>query len=254
MTMTRISPTLPCPSTIDPGVAHRYLGHSMTAEDAEAFEAHYLTCARCQADLRVGIAVRSETASTAAPQRVRRSWPRRSTIAAATVAAAVGIGLAVASSVSDVDPRVAALGAVGDAPVYLGLAVRVADDVGSRSVAASLDSAMESYASRRYDEAAERLARAAASGADSIFTGFFRAASLQQIGATAQAIREFERVIAHGESPYLTEAHYYRAKGLLALGEVNDARSALSAAAGRSDAFAAVARALADSLRVVTSR
>ena len=48
-----------CDGVVDGGLIERYLAGQLSAAETEALESHYLTCARCQAELRLGAAIRN---------------------------------------------------------------------------------------------------------------------------------------------------------------------------------------------------
>ena len=51
--------TLRCEAIADEGQIERYLAGTLSEADVEAWESHYLTCARCQSEVRLGAAIRS---------------------------------------------------------------------------------------------------------------------------------------------------------------------------------------------------
>jgi tetratricopeptide (TPR) repeat protein len=104
---------------------------------------------------------------------------------------------------------------------------------------------MSAYVEGRYAHAASMLEAALSAGVDSLPAQFFHATSLLMLGHAGDAAAGYERVISQGDSPYLPEAHYYRAKVLLQLGRPDDALADLDAArilggivGGRADALA----------------
>jgi len=64
----------------------------------------------------------------------------------------------------------------------------------------------------------------------------------------AAAVPLLERVIAYGETPYLAEAHFYAAKGLLRVGRKDAAVEHLRWLTARDTEQSDHARALADSV------
>ena len=48
-----------CEAIVDDGLIERYLAGLLSEPESEALESHYLTCARCQAELRLGSAIRA---------------------------------------------------------------------------------------------------------------------------------------------------------------------------------------------------
>ncbi len=96
-----MSQALSCDAIADQGLIERYLVGLLPESEVEALESHYLTCARCQGDLRLAAAIRDvlpevrETLSIADASRVAmtgRRFGRRARIGA--VAAAIAAVLA----------------------------------------------------------------------------------------------------------------------------------------------------------------
>lgn len=224
-----------CDEIREQGIAERYAAGTLPEAEAAAFEQHYLTCARCQADVRLAAAIRNAPAGSR----------RRISMLPVGLALAVAAGL---MAVVLLGPwRRAAdlvrLGGIAEAPVYLGVQVR-----GAQSPADSLfDRAMAHYELRQYEAAAAGLRSALAAGVDAAPALFFQAASLLALGRDEDAARGFSSVIASGDTPYLPEARYYLAKALLRLGRGREAMTQLRQVAGGS-AVGPRASALADSV------
>lgn len=231
--------TAACDALRDRALVERYVAGTLPEPEASELEVHYLTCARCQADVRLAAAIAGTPVE--AVRRPALRW--------------TGIGLAIAAGLTAVllvVPRrhaaeLGRLGGVPEAPVYLGVQVR-----GSAAPADSVfDTAMIAYGSRRYGDAIAGLDAALRSGADSAPAEFFRAASRLMIGRNGDAAEGFRRVVAMGSTPYLPESHYYLAKALLRMGRGADAVAALrSIGPERPDVFRP-ATALADSVEAV---
>ena len=49
---------LTCDAVTAQGMIERYLAGKLSEAEAEAFEAHYLTCSHCQRELRLAVAIR----------------------------------------------------------------------------------------------------------------------------------------------------------------------------------------------------
>lgn len=49
---------LNCDAIVDGGLVERYLARTLSEDETEAFESHYLTCTRCHNELRLAIAIR----------------------------------------------------------------------------------------------------------------------------------------------------------------------------------------------------
>ena len=144
----------------------------------------------------------------------------------------------------------AGLGRIGTAPIYLGLPVRSEPSAGDSAFAA----AMDDYRAARYDRAVRGLEATLRAGVDSAPASFFRAASLLMLGRNVGAASGFSDVITLGESPYLPEAHYYRAKALIRLGRAAEAVSELRQVGDADADLRRSAAALADSLAGPASR
>jgi tetratricopeptide (TPR) repeat protein len=240
-----------CDQIVAEFVIERYAAGQLTEAETAAFEAHLLTCDRCQRELTLAIAVRESLAEAeavesdekpAAPGRL--PWRRMAvglTLAAAAVAALLLIPRERVSS------EFAELGRVTQPPVYLGVPVRQAP-ARPDSVFAE---AMALYAAGDFGAAADGLARAVDAGAGPIPAEFFRGASLMMLDRPDEAEAAFAAVIEAGDSPYLSEAHFYRAKALLHVGRAGEAQAELQESVESADSgseIAAAARALADSL------
>ncbi len=237
--------TLTCEDVATRGLVERYVaGRVRDDADQTAFETHVLTCERCREDVRLALLLRAELAAPVRWRRHRRrTWP-------------LGVGLAVAASVTALvllrpyGAGVRALGGVRDAPIYLGVAVR-----GSPTPADSLfDAAMTAYNSGDYPGAAAALQRVLAAGADSAPALFFLGVSRLLTDRAAEAADAFRLVVALGDSPYLSEAHYYLAKALLRQGNRAAALRELRAVPTVDKQVAAAAAALADSIRSTERR
>lgn len=146
--------------------------------------------------------------------------------------------------------EIVALGAVLEPPAYLGIQVRGA----GASQDSVFESAMNSYANRRYADAAVGLRIALATGRDSVPARFFLATSLLLDNRAGEAADEFQRLLALGNTPYSAEARYYRAKALLRMGRGADARTELERLAPTDGMAYNMGRALADSIAQVRDR
>lgn len=187
-------------------VVRRYQAHGLSPSEAAAFEDHFLTCARCQHLLQ------------RAPSRPNQArtfglWT------AGLAAAALVAGLLLRPG-QDFGP----LGQVNAAPVYLGAEIR-----SSQSALDEFDRAMLLYNARNYEAAARQLAVALDAGAPAPPTAFFLGAALLLDAKPKAAAAAFTRVIASGANPYRDEAHFFRAKAFLQLGDARAARRDLEA-------------------------
>jgi tetratricopeptide (TPR) repeat protein len=239
-----VSEVLACDQVAERGLVERYLARRLSSDEEEAFEAHYLTCAHCQRELRLASGVRTVLAERPSPARAgaNRSWPRARFALGTAAAAGVAAILLLRSDAGG--RRFSDLGRVLEPPVYLGVPVR-----GDARRADSLfEAGMTAYGGRRYDEATGLLSDALAAGADSVPAEFFRASSLLMTERFPEAAAGFARIAARGETPYLAEARYFRAKALLRLERASEALAELRRAVPGDDGLASAARALADSV------
>jgi TolA-binding protein len=213
--------------------AQRFASGSLPESEATAFEQHLLTCAQCRDEVRFADQLRRELAR---PAVARRPWLY---VAGAGLAAA--LLLAVTLPRRGADPR---LGAVASAPGYEGLEVRATADAGDSAFAA----AMSLYKEGAYRESAEAFRTARALGGDSVTTTFFLGASLLMSGRAQDAADEFGRASRLGPTAYQAESHFYRAKALLRMRSMDEARGELAAATAIESPIRAHALALADSI------
>ncbi len=230
-----------CQSIADEEVIERYVAGRLPAEVAEAFEAHYLTCEKCQAAIKLAAGIRAAGSRAAKPPRRLGIW------IAAALAAAAGIALIVTRQ-SGIDPRLSRLGGVGQPPIYLGVPVR--SEIGQAD--SLFERAMKSYSRRMYREAAEELRAALKAGADSTPTVFFLGASLLLSDQPVDAASVLEAVIKRGPTPYTEEARLLYAKALLRLGRAEEATRVLENVKGPDKPLSTHARALADSIAEFT--
>jgi tetratricopeptide (TPR) repeat protein len=214
----------------------------MTAAEAEAFEDHFVACAECQIEVRLASAIIAGLPREAdAPPSVEAS--RRAWIWG-------GGGLALAAGLATLmilrsGPRadLVALGGVREPPMYMGIPVR-----GAAGQDSLFEAAMDAYAQRRYSAAAVGLRAALAAGQDSVPAQFFLATILLLDDRASEAADEFQRVLAHGDTPYRAEAMYYRAKALLRLGRASEARAELARLSPADGVAYDMAKALDDSV------
>ena len=238
---------LGCDAVADQAVVERYLAGGLSEEQREEFESHFLTCQRCQDAIVLGAGIR------AAWPRVRARPPRRWLLVGGGLgmAAAAGLAALVLFTPKRVPEAVERLGALVQAPIYLGIPVRGGPSGPPDSLFAV---AMTAYVAERFGEAAAGLQAALSAGVDSVPADFFLGASQLMTSRPADAAASFAKVIAAGDSPYLAEARFYRAKALLRLGEVSGALAELNQSAKLGGVIGAYARALADSVERVSRR
>lgn len=111
-----------------------------------------------------------------------------------------------------------------DPPRYSPSVLRGATD----EAAVSFQAGMKAYAAGDHGAAIPSLRQAARLDPQRPDIAFFLAASELLAGNAADAIGEFERTIAMGDTPFLEEGHFYLAKAYLAQGAVDRARAELT--------------------------
>lgn len=227
-------------------VAQRYAANLLTPDEAAAFEEHLLTCERCQAEALMSVALRRVARDSSAT--ARRRLPLFATGTLLLAAAIVAILIVP----SGIDRELSDLGRVVNPPAYAGVSVRSSPELGDSLFA----SAMSAYNERRYGDAASGLRAALAAGTDSVSTTFFMASADLMSDRPRDAAAAFGRVIAAGlvASPYLEEAHLYRAHALLQLGRASEAQADLAAVVRMDGAHREAASALARRVTQVSAR
>jgi len=238
-----MSERLSCQAVGAGSVVARYVAGTLPEPDTAAFEEHLLTCAGCQRDVQLAVAIR-EAIPDSQGAAARSRWPRWLGPSVITLAAAAVLAGVIVVSRDRVPDAVVRLGDVAQPPVYLGVAVRQNPTQGDSLFGV----AMAAYAVGDFARAAADLPRALAAGADTVPVQFFAGASLLMSEHLEDAAEAFRTVIRGGDTPYLAESHYYLAKALLRLGRVAEARRELAAAAGSSSEIADAAGALDDSI------
>ena len=221
------------------GVAARFVAGTLMPHEREAFEEHLLECAACQAEVELGLTLRASGVPQS-PRRARLAWRAAGVLAAAAILLIVVMPRGGADAA-----RLAALGEVVAAPVYLGIPVR-ADEREAR-----FDAAMTAYRVGDYARALAGL-DAVAEAVDAPPVHFFRGASALMLGADSVALVAFDALLAGAASPYHDEARYYRAKALLRTGRAARALDDLRAITD--PGLRAQAAALGDSIEAVGIR
>ncbi|HEY7686754.1 MAG TPA: zf-HC2 domain-containing protein [Gemmatimonadales bacterium] len=233
-----MSEILTCPIAADGERVHRYVAGTLELENVTQFEAHLLGCAECQAAVREGAAVAAALRRISAPVVGAGTLGRRRLWWAVplTVAAAGALWF-----ITNREGPLAKLGRVAEAPAFAGVPVRGDSDSASRLA----DSGMIAYGAGQYGDAA-RLLSAVPEEARTAGLRFYLGVSLLLTDAARDAVRQLADVSA--DSPYAAEAHFYRAKAWLRLGQADSALAELDAVeAGTS--IGAHAAALADSVK-----
>lgn len=223
-----------------------YLEGRLPRAGIEELESHLAECPTCRAEI-------VQLDGLVRPRRSRRVYV--AALAAAAAAALLLVTLPRTLRSPDDAPasrnateRIRALGDVAQAPIYLGVSVRGASEQGMRLFA----SGMRSYSDGQYSRAITDLQQARAAGVTGPAATFFLGASLLMVGDPKSAADEFARVIAMGRTPYLPEAHYYRAKALLRQDDFDGAVAELERSVrSGNDPVRSFAQSLRDSLRLL---
>lgn len=247
---------LTCGIVSEEALAERYATGALRGDDLERFEAHILECRQCQDEVRQAVAIREGLRASEedgpgsggtdgkAGADFHRRVKRIPSLVWVPVAAAAALAGFLLLTPERVPSRISDLGRVEQAPVYLGIPVRQ-----EAALADSLfDTAMLRYLADDFRAAATGLEEALAAGFDPVPARFFLGSSFLMLDRPSAAAEALGAVIDSGESPYLPEAHYYRAKALLRLGSMESALRDLRAAAATSAEISGQAQALADSI------
>lgn len=175
-----MSAALTCGEVAERELIGRYFAGRLAGEELEEFEAHLLTCGTCQRELRLAGAVRRALRAPQSAQAARSRIARPVPLAVGLAAAAALAGLLLLKG-RETPEEITRLGAVSQAPIYLGVQVRGAPSQGD----SLFGSAMMAYMERRYDAAADKLEAALAAGADSAPAQFFLGSSLLMTASPA---------------------------------------------------------------------
>ena len=232
----------------DDEVARQWASGRLSPEAANEFEAHLLTCGRCQRAVESAAALATALrAPVVEPdQRGHRTpWAiRRWSIPVAIAAGVVTIAL------WPRDPF-ARLKNPGPAPAFTPASIRAGGEVGGAA-----DRGMAAYQRRDYREAAALLGEAAAGQNATSGLRFFLGVSRLLAGDAAGAIPSLQAAVSDDAGPYAPEAHLWLGRAWLRSGAPDSAVRVLEALTHRTDApdLAAHGRALADSIREVRPR
>jgi tetratricopeptide (TPR) repeat protein len=226
-------------------LAEKYVTGHLSEAEQEAFELHYFECASCFEELRAlralqaeldrgGLAVEVEPVRRAAWRRWAWAW------GVAAIVLLAGVGLLMRRSPmrpqvtttqpaspspkapAETKPTLAELARV-EPPEYSPAVLRGPSD----QAAVRFRQAMKLYEKKQYTAAIPRLRKAVQLNPQAADAGFFLGACELLTGQTSEAIKDLQRTIALGDSPYLEDAHFYQAKAYLRQGDVAAAQDAL---------------------------
>lgn len=232
---------------LEAGTVASYLDGRLSPSVTAEVESHLAECPSCRREI-------VELEDVVRPRR-RGRRVYLAGLAAAAAAALLIVGfpralrmLADSAQVQPNSARIRELGRVAQAPIYLGVSVRAASEQGTRL----FTTGMSAYNAARYTNAVTDLLAARAAGVAGPAATFFLASSHLMLGDASSAADEFARVIAMGQTSYLPEAHYYRAKALLRLDRAREAVTELERSVQTGDdSTKTIARSLRDSLRLL---
>jgi|GEM_PF-1741020 len=221
-----------CTRVRDEGIAEGYVAGRLAEPEADAFEAHLLTCPACHGEVARLCALREELersrarveADAAAEARLwRRPWVLA--VAAGILAAGVGLGVWVSVRPTAVEgPTLAELAHL-EAPPYAPMRVRGGEDDAERR----FEEAMELYVAGDWRGALPGLRAAAALDPEAPHVGFYLGACALLAGETDEGVAALERVIALGDTLFLEEARFELARARVRAGDLDRARDELRA-------------------------
>jgi tetratricopeptide (TPR) repeat protein len=222
-------------------VVERYLTGSLDPQERESFEEHYFACEQCFAALQAHRALQAELSASAPQIRAMRDpnptvwrWTAAMATAAVVVLVVLGIRWGMKPNLSPsapptqtmqprpTGPSLAEL-ARFDPPTYTPTILRGVQDEPKRKFRA----AMKNYQHADYAGAITGLREAAKLNPRDAGALFFLGVSYLLSGQTDEGIAALQQCAALGETPYLEEAHYYLAEGLLSNGNLAAAQREL---------------------------
>ncbi len=223
-----------------------YLDESLSPEQMEALEKHYLECGNCFSTLQLQHAIRLEAKPT--DRHVGRSpepeslqgWIATSRRWLLPLAALIVLLVVPLSLLIDRDSGPggsnlpARLIEIESIPAYVETTVRGGQAGDSL---ASFRAGMEAYRREDYGAAVTGLEQAQAANPDHLPTAFYLGLSyLLQDNSTAAAERLL-KVVSVGKTPYSEEARWYLAKAYFRLGQVEAGREQLEAVRAMGKAY-----------------
>lgn len=231
-------------------IAEQYAAGKLSESDRDAFEAHFFSCGACLARLET---LQHTAALLRTPTVAARGWRYWPLAVAAGVMVALGVAFQMATLRTEAPVEIAQapkapvnrwaeLGRF-EAPEYR------ADLVRGAGPSADFRAGMEAYQKRDFAAALVPLRRAADQNRKDAAAGFFAGIAELRAGEVAAGIARLASVDGLGFTPYQEEARFYRAKGLLLLGDVDGARKALEAVAAMGGDLETAAKNLLAQLR-----
>ncbi len=227
--MSGAKPRVNCETVQSEQVVERYVLGQLGEAEQQAFEEHFFDCEACLEEVRMMQSLQAAAAERgrSVVQLPRRKWMLWGAAAALVVA---GFGLAEMLRVRQRAETPVAKAPAVDAGAELLLLARVA---APRYTASNLRSAsgtgeerfraaMAKYSAGEYGAAAEGLR-----GMETAAARFYLGIAELMTGKLDEAVTHLRDTVAMGETPYLEEAQFFLAKGLLGKKDVAGARLAL---------------------------
>jgi tetratricopeptide (TPR) repeat protein len=233
-----------CPGFQREELVERYLTGSLSPAERETFEDHYFACDRCFAALQAQRALQAELSASAPEIRnmpvsspARFHWKITFAAAVALILSVLGIRWGVKPNSSPATPPTQTAKSVPagpslselarfDPPHYSPTVLRGHQDEAMREFRL----AMKRYQESDYADAIAALRAAAKLNPKDPGLLFFLGVSHLLANQTDDGIAALQQCIALGDTPYLEEAHYYRAKAFLRKGDAAAARRELEEA------------------------
>lgn len=217
-----------CEQVRENSVSEKYLAGRLSEPQRQEFEDHFAACDECFAAVETLSAVKDALQSRPRPPVRKPAATWRWVLAAAAGLAVVAIALQVAR--------------LRQAPVLSRPAVNRYTELAEfnpppwnpvrvRSAETAADSAfkhaMETYPRHDWPACVAGLSRLAAENGAPLAARFYLGICRLETHDPAAAATALSAVIGAGDTPYLEEAHFYRAKALLAQGDAAAARAEL---------------------------
>jgi tetratricopeptide (TPR) repeat protein len=243
-----------CQQVENKNVIERYLADRLSEQEMEAFEQHYLECARCFDELQLRHATAIELARRPIPLTpARKSWVfswQWSLAFAAVVLAVLASVLYMrsgqqarsrATQIAAVQPPDASLleqlAVVDEIPPYLPGVIRGGE---TNPALINFQEGMRLYSAQKYAEAVAPLTEASHLDPQHVPTAFYLGISHLVAGSVDSAIEQLSKAARQPE--YSEEAHWFLAKAHLKKRDVGSARGELNAVVSLHGAYSSLAQ------------
>ncbi len=222
-----------CNQVADLQVIEGYLDESLSEEQTEVFEKHYLECQECFSALQLKhalrLAARAPTEAVGRPIGMAsgQRWKTASRrwlfpIAAMVLLLLVPLGLLVYRGTAPTVPELPAqLVAIESMPAYAETTIRGGQ---AGEPLESFRKGMEAYQNEDYSAAVANLRRALEENPQHLPTAFYLGLSCLMQGETHEAAEQLSHVVSAGNPSYMEEARWYLAKAYFRLGKVEEGR------------------------------